>query len=65
MGYSFEDYQRVIERSKRRNGRVNVSGFLRFVRDVLEDLQQPVIMLGPPKDAGLRAAGLLNEEPGP
>jgi hypothetical protein len=50
MGYSLEDYQWVIEQSKRRNGRVNVSGFLRFVQDILEDRTQRVIHLGPPKE---------------
>jgi hypothetical protein len=55
MGYSREDFLRAMEWVKRPNGSFNVSKLYeeaeRLKRDILEDLQQPVLITpSPPKD---------------
>jgi len=51
MGYPSEDFVRAMDKTKRRNGSFNVSELLRWAQYILEDRQQPVITLGPPKDS--------------
>jgi hypothetical protein len=54
MGYAREDFERAMDWVKRRNGSFNVSKLLeeaeRLKRDILEDLQEPVLITPPPKD---------------
>jgi hypothetical protein len=52
MGYSYEDFKRAMDWAKRRDGSFNVSKLFeeaeRLKRDILEDLQEPVLITPPP-----------------
>jgi hypothetical protein len=48
LGYPREDFVHAMEQTKRRNGKFNVSALLRCAQYILEDRQQPVIILPPP-----------------
>ena len=48
MGYSLEEFERMMNEVKRRNGSYNVSRLLRLAQYALEYLQQPVLITPPP-----------------
>jgi hypothetical protein len=48
MGFPLKDFERAMDKAKRRNGSINVSELLRFAQYILEDLEEPVLITPPP-----------------